>query len=304
MKKIFEGTVKFLVIAFTTFLFFMVFRAENSWWPSVSFGFNLAIIASYVFMGGAAAVLFLFAAVIAGIIFIFKTLALEAPIGVFAGEIALSVIVFFLVKKAEDINKYCVFTRDDELKTYEAEYNACLIEEKNIKNALEASAAKLEKYRNLEEVAKGLSNHNVFSGKIRHVLRNVISMFHREKSIVLFLVRDGQFLKVEADKEDDMLSGQKDQESLFLKNFDEWVMQNGRSLIISDMQREVRFKAEKNETLRSIISVPVAVNGESCGVMRVSSEKPGVFSQEDLRFLDLVSIMLGKILEEEYSNAG
>jgi transcriptional regulator with GAF, ATPase, and Fis domain len=204
---------------------------------------------------------------------------------------------------SSESNSYQLYTAQDALKTLEGEYNAMLKEELNLATAIEANRAKLDKYRKLKEIHEALKNHTIFSGKLRSILRNVISIFHQEKSIVLFLIKDGKFLKAEADKNDDMLVGEPDQESLYLKNFDEWIIKNRKSIIISDMQKEIRFKAGEDNKIRSLIAVPVFINDETAGVLRISSDKAGCFNQEDLRFLDLIAEMIGKVLKEETANA-
>ncbi|HDQ25493.1 MAG TPA: GAF domain-containing protein [bacterium] len=303
MKKMFVMFLKVVVIVFTVAAFYSVLKLDKSWWLAVLFAFNFPIAASYFVFGAGASAVFLAAAMAAGIIVIMKSLAAHTGLLPVLFEMAGFVIVFIMIKKAADINHYFIFSVKDEMMSMEGGYTANLVEKENLINAVKSNRAKLEKYRMLGEVYEGLDSHNTFSSKIRYVLRNVISIFHQERTISLLIARDGRFIKVEADKDDDILSGEKDQEGLDLRGFDEWVMKNRKSILISDMHKEVRFKGEEGEKNRSVICVPVVVAGETAGVLRVSSEKPGVFDREDLRFLDLIAEITAKVISGETANA-
>ena len=149
------------------------------------------------------------------------------------------------------------------------------------------------------ELSENIKNFSVFSEKMRFVLRNIIYMFHRERTACLYLLKQDMPVKVVADKEDDFFACEKDPEALALKQFDEWVAENRQSIIIADINKEVRFVSDKTETVRSLISVPVMINDGVAGILKITSEEPGVFSREDLRFLDIVSGIIGKVLAEE-----
>jgi len=299
MKKIAANVAKLIILLSAAAVTFLVFKLDKSWFLTLLFAYNFIIISSYILMGSGASIAMLVVGIGAYVVVVMKSLALELNVAPFAAEFAVMLAAYILVRQVSDTNRYHLFNVIDEIKALEGEYNSLLIERKNIKTALGANKKKLEKYIKLEEIVDGLNNHNMFSGKIRHVLRNVISLFHRDHSIVLFLTKDGKFMKIEANKEDDMVSGEKDQESLFLKNFDEWIIQNKRSIIISDMQREIRFTRDKNDRTRSFIGVPVFSGEGIAGILRISSTEPGSFTQEDLRFLDLIAEMSGRILKEE-----
>jgi hypothetical protein len=303
MKKIAENLMKLLVILVSLAVFVLITKTQQNWWLPLLFSYNFAIVAGYAIMGPVSAIVFLVLALLADGLGMLRALGAHLSLTPFFLEALMFAAVYFLVKNAGEANTYRLFTAQDELKTLDGEHNILLKEEINLRAAIESNSAKLDKYKKLKDIHDGLVDHTVFSGKIRSILRNIISIFHQEKSIVLFMIKDGKFIKAEATKDDDTLVGEPDQESLYLKNFDEWIIKNNKSIIISDMQKEVRFKADEGNIMRSVIAVPVFVQDKMAGVLRISSDKPGCFNQEDLRFLDLIAEMVGRVLAEETANA-
>ncbi len=302
-KKILEFLVKFIVIIWVVPAGYLIFILSREWWLTLVFSCNFPLVAGYILFGPAAAAVIMFGAFIVDLLAILKILALGTNIIPFLMMAGLFIAVFFLLKQSDDARKYNLFSAQDEIKVLEGDTAILIKEEENLIQSIKANKERLEKYKKLQDIQDGLKDHQVFSGKIRYILRNIISIFHQEKSIVLFLLKGGKFLRVEADKNEDMLIGEKDQESLYLQNFDEWVKVNKKALIISDMYKDVRFKAEEKDNIRSLISVPVFIRDELAGVLRISSYEAGCFNQEDLRFLDLVAEMIGKVLEKEIDYA-
>jgi hypothetical protein len=303
MKKMAENILKLLVIFVAVAAVLAVLKTEKAWWLPAVFSFNFCIIAGFILLGPAASAVMMAAALMLDVFVMLKAIAVKISVLPFVIEGVLFIISYILVKQASDTNNYLLSSAQDELKTLEGDYNALLKEEELLKTGIAVNKGKLEKYAKLKGIHEGLSQHNIFAGKMRYILRNVISIFHQEKEIVLFLVKDGRFMKIEASKNDDMFVGEPDQESLFLRNFDEWIIKNKKSILVADMHKEVRFKRSENDRVRSLIAVPVFCKEEIAGVLRISSEKSECFNQEDLRFLDLIAEMTGKVLLEEAANA-
>ncbi|MCX8093805.1 MAG: GAF domain-containing protein [Candidatus Goldbacteria bacterium] len=298
-RKLSGFFVKFIVSIWLIPVGYLLFVLPREWWLTLVFSCNFPLIAGYVFFGPIIASVIMVGAFIINILAILKILAIGANVFPFLMSLLLFIVVFFLLKQSDDARKYNLFSAQDEIKVLEGDTAILIKEEENLIQSIKANKERLDKYNKLKDIQDGLKDHQVFSGKIRYILRNIISIFHQEKSIVLFLLKGGKFLRVEADKNEDMLIGEKDQESLYLQNFDEWVKVNKKALIISDMYKDVRFKVEEKQNIRSLISVPVFIKDELAGVLRISSYEPGCFNQEDLRFLDLVAEMIGKVLEKE-----
>ena len=299
-RRVLFSVLTALVFAGCVFLFF---KSPPDWKLTLLFSLNLSLVAASVLIGPVigAAVL-----IISGLLHVFmvlKAIALKMEIVTVILSFAVSVAAYMMLRRADETEEYRLFAINDEIKELQAVHDQAVIEEKTLRTAAEANRAKLEKYVKLEVIYDGLADHDSFNSKVRYILRNVITVFHKEKSIVLMLVKDNKFIKIEADMEADMMTAEADEESLFLKSFDRWVMDSKRGTIIADMNKEVRFKSDGDASLRSIICVPVMTAGETAGVLRISSDSPGAFNQEDLRFLDLIAEVLGKMIIEGYAIA-
>lgn len=77
-------------------------------------------------------------------------------------------------------------------------------------------------------------------------------------------------------------------------SFDYWVIKNHRRLIVSDTMQDYRFdpkEAEKRPDIRSLIISPLIQDNHFLGLLRIQSAKPELFSNDDLRLLDNISVL-------------
>jgi putative methionine-R-sulfoxide reductase with GAF domain len=270
-----------------------------AWWQPVLFSYTFVIVGAYLLISPIAGTVSLIFGTVLYVLALFKSLSGELSMPAVITGLVIMYICYFIVKKVGDTSSYMLLNAQDTLKSLEGDFAAMIIEKKNLEAGLESNRTKLQKYEKLKVIYEELKPIPDFSGKARHLLKNVIEMFHQEKSIVLFLTRDNKVMKVVADKKDDFLIGERDIESLYLKNFDEFILHNKKSIIITDMAKEIRFKSDGDEDIRALISVPVFAGDDVAGILRVSSSESGCFNQEDLRFLDIIGGIVGKILMEE-----
>ena len=299
MKNALENTVKTLIVLTAIGSCVMIFKAPQQWWIVAMFMTAFVLAASFAVMGEMASFIFGVVAAVVIVTAFIRAAGAGLPILPFIIETIIVIASYMLVRRVSETNMYYISSIDDELKACEGNYNSLLLEEKNLQTAQQTNKDKLEKYRKLHEIKERLKAFTVFSDKIRFVLRNIIHVFHSEKTISLFLLKEEKYMRIEASKEEDMMVGERDQESLYLKNFDEWVISNKRSVLISDMRKEMRFRTDNGEKIRSLISVPVISKDSVVGLLRIVSEEANCFTQEDLRFLDLIADMNAKLLEEE-----
>lgn len=76
--------------------------------------------------------------------------------------------------------------------------------------------------------------------------------------------------------------------------FDYWVKSNRKRLIVSDTHQDFRFdlrKTVQQKSLRSLIIVPLIVEGKVIGTLRLNAEKPETFINDDLRLLDAIATL-------------
>ncbi len=278
---------------------FAAFIVPVSWTGVVLFSFAYPVMISAATMG-TGAVTAIFSITAAGfIIGTLKIMGASLPLYPVLIDIGVILVAFWVVKAGKDMHSYKINSLNDTMKSMEAEYDSLIIEKKNLETGIEFNKLKLSKYLKLKQIREGLVSQGNFAEKLRYLMRNLIEMFHSEQSVTLFLLKENKSMKVTADKESDMAFGERDQESLYLKSFDEWVVKNKKSIIITDMTKEVRFKSENENNIRSLISVPVFIGDEVVGIMRVSSKDPQGFNQEDLRFLDMVAAVISNVLKGE-----
>ncbi len=299
MKSPFAFILKILVFAVAIAAMALLFFIPGTWWHALAFCFTFAVVAGYLLINPIVGTAMLIFGTVMNSFLLIKAFAGELPmIPVVAGIVTLYA-CYFIVKSTGDAGTYLMSSAADSLKSLEADYNALVLEKKNISAALDANKVKLDKFLKLKMIYEKIKDQPDFAGKIRFVLKNVVELFHQDRSITLFLTKHDKVMKIVADKRDDLLVGERDIESLYLKNFDEFILNNKKSIIITDMAREIRFKADQGEPIRALISVPVLCRDEIAGILRVTSEQAGVFHQDDLRFLDIIAGMIGKVLSEE-----
>lgn len=74
----------------------------------------------------------------------------------------------------------------------------------------------------------------------------------------------------------------------------------GNPVIIPDINSDTRFQykeAAKREGLVSVLCVPLEVHGEAIGVMRVYTNTPSTFSEEDIQFLSVLASLSALAIE-------
>ncbi len=75
---------------------------------------------------------------------------------------------------------------------------------------------------------------------------------------------------------------------------------NGRSVFIADVRTDERFQykeAAREEGIVSVLCVPLEVHGRAIGVMRVYTEEPVEFQEEDVQFLSVLASLAGLAIE-------
>lgn len=80
--------------------------------------------------------------------------------------------------------------------------------------------------------------------------------------------------------------------------FATWARQHTTTLLVTDTQKDFRFRAEsKQPPFRSVMIVPLLFGGRVTGVVRAESAYPGMFTPDDLRLLTIVGDLAGAAAE-------
>lgn len=81
--------------------------------------------------------------------------------------------------------------------------------------------------------------------------------------------------------------------------FDYWVIKNQRRLIVTDAHQDFRFdlnEVTRLERLRSLIMAPLLHERRVIGTLRINSDHPYTFSNDDLRLLDIIAVLASSAL--------
>jgi len=81
--------------------------------------------------------------------------------------------------------------------------------------------------------------------------------------------------------------------------FTGWMYLNKRPLIVNDPQHDERFRGVRwDESIRSILCVPMMVKSELIGVLAVFNKRAGgQFSEDDQRMLSIIAVQSGQVVE-------
>lgn len=172
----------------------------------------------------------------------------------------------------------------------EEETNLLTNEVKEKNRSITALEEKLARYSALREVAESL-------GAV--LSRDDVSAMLIEKTLKV-LGRRGRALLffTDPDSQDIMLLASSARDEAVIKTkkgdiFDRWILRYRKPLIIEDVKKDFRFPAEGISQARgvfnSLIATPLVSENNTIGVLRVDSMKEFVFSQDDLRLLDIIA---------------
>lgn len=75
---------------------------------------------------------------------------------------------------------------------------------------------------------------------------------------------------------------------------------SGKNVFIPDVSNDTRFQyvqAAKREGIVSVLCVPLEVRGEAIGVLRVYTNEPCIFDDDDTQFLSVLASLAGLAIE-------
>ncbi len=157
-----------------------------------------------------------------------------------------------------------------------------------IKNKLSLQD-KTKRYASLKEIIEEI-NQNLERDSITETLVSVaFNLISAGKGSCLLYIVDHQTQKL------NLYKTKKEDRRLVIKAkegdvFDLWVLRHGSPLFIEDLSNDFRFDHEKIKLqearpIASLISAPFVSENRFLGILRLDSEQPNFYSQDDLRFL-------------------
>jgi len=160
------------------------------------------------------------------------------------------------------------------------------------KREIESARARSVLYGELKEIVEKVNN-DLSLDSVAHNLTGVVfdliggktgtcSLYLADpysRRLTLFKTRKEDKKSVVKDKEGDI--------------FDLWVMRHSGNLLVEDTRSDFRFDLEKaadagSRPVRSLISAPLASADSFLGLLRLDNQRPGAYTQEDLRFLSVI----------------
>lgn len=161
--------------------------------------------------------------------------------------------------------------------------------------------SRITRYDNLKKIIEDLNRSLLLDSVVDVLTQAVYSLISARRGRVLLFLVNNQAQKLEL-----VSSIKEDNDEVILSKdgdtFDQWVLRHSGPLLIEDLKKDFRFDTDSpaNPPLRSlssIISSPLISHNCLLGLLRMENKESGFFTQDDLRFLVLVSDLGAVALE-------
>lgn len=160
------------------------------------------------------------------------------------------------------------------------------VKKDDVKIALEQ---KIERFIDLHRFSDVLKDIGDVQDVAERMLAEVQATFPGADECALYLLDESnQQLSLSASQRRDGGSVREKTGSIF----DQWVARRSRPVMVEDSRTDFRFGIERTAEEDSLVSVaasPLMTENKVLGVIRVSSRRPGRFTPDDLRLLDIIS---------------
>jgi diguanylate cyclase (GGDEF)-like protein len=131
---------------------------------------------------------------------------------------------------------------------------------------------------------------------MRLIMDKVSQTIGKSGRMLLFLV--------DTEKQELMLSASRGGIRVAAKKgdlFDRWVLKNRRSLIVEDITTDFRFSTDNHGELKkifkSLIATPLVSGDKVIGVLRMDNAREFMYTQDDLRLLDIIADLSAVAIE-------
>lgn len=152
----------------------------------------------------------------------------------------------------------------------------------------ESLQRKLDRYQQLQAVAEHLSRMVALEDICQLAVDRTFELIGKSGACLLFLVdKERQELALYASRK---APGVPAIRSKLGDQFDRYVLRTHRPLLVNDVRRDFRFSGPgpTERPLGSVIACPLFVAQSAEGVLRLDSHETGAYTQDDLRFLDIL----------------
>ena len=152
----------------------------------------------------------------------------------------------------------------------------------------DALQKKVTRYTQLQSIAEELSNMTDLSAIAQLAIERAFELIGKSDACLLFLVdREQQELSLFTSKKRDTIPSIRAKHG---DQFDRYVLRTHRPLLVNDVRRDFRFtvSVSPERTVSSVIACPLLLGQSPEGVLRLDSARAGAYTQDDLRFLDIL----------------
>ena len=147
---------------------------------------------------------------------------------------------------------------------------------------------KLARYLQLQSIAETLSNLTDLEAIAQLAVDHAFSLIGKSDVCLLFLIdKERQELSLFASKKREAMASIRSKHG---DQFDRYVLRTHRSLLVNDVRRDFRFTVtvSSERPISSVIACPLMLGQRPEGVLRLDSARPNAYTQDDLRFLDIL----------------
>ncbi len=147
---------------------------------------------------------------------------------------------------------------------------------------------KLARYTQLQAIADELSSLTDLTAITQLAVERAFSLIGKSDVCLLFLIdQERQELSLFASKKREPVATIRAKHG---DQFDRYVLRTHRPLLVNDVRRDFRFTVpmSSERTVTSVIACPVFIGQTPEGVLRLDSAQAGAYTQDDLRFLDIL----------------
>ena len=154
--------------------------------------------------------------------------------------------------------------------------------------AHEALQRKLARYQQLQTIAESLSRLVNLEAIAQLAVERIFELIGKSDACLLFLVdHERQELSLYASKKAQTVAVIRTKHG---DQFDRYALRTQRPLLVNDVRRDFRFTVagSSDRPVGSVIACPLLVGESAEGVLRMDSAAPNAYTQDDLRFLDIL----------------
>lgn len=156
------------------------------------------------------------------------------------------------------------------------------------RHARDALQKKLSRYAQLQTIAESLSNMTDPAAIAQLAVNRAFRLIGKSDVCLLFLVDpERQELSLFASEKRETIQTIRAKHG---DQFDRYVLRTHAPLLVNDVRRDFRFTVtvSPERDVSSIIACPLLLGQSPAGVLRLDSAHPVAYTQDDLRFLDIL----------------